>query len=254
MDRAREVMKDLWNGHWSDDIYGAQPYRLNTRHYDQWFALMNEHIFSKYTEPIRVLEFGCGAGHRWHALESVCKINEYVALDYSPAQLKMFENKAPGAKEAIEDGKLSLVEFDLDDLPLNNDGPYDLVFTAGCLMHLYPDTAAKVLQEMFRLSVDGFIMHLEENETSAADLLNGYNLVKFYSTLDMPNLSYASSHFIHQATDGYHPNINIAEADAYRSQIVIYNNKGIKSEAAELERLDYHCDHGKRMLTQDIKI
>lgn len=253
MDRAREVMKNLWADQWSKEIYGVQPYRVDTTHYQEWFKVIKTHLPKR---PLHVLEFGCGAGHRWHALNQVLNISYYVGIDYSPMQLDQFRSQAPGAQSAILDKKLHLVEFDLAELPFDDvDNAYDLVFTAGTLMHLYSHNCIRVLKECFRLS-SNWIMHLEENKYQAADILNGYDLKHLYKQADPRNraIVYYNENFIHQATEGYHPNVNLTGEKARSSQLILVNNQETEyPEEMELQWLDYHMDLGRRKMRRTFK-
>ncbi len=78
----------------------------------------------------RVIDVGCGTGHRVIPIASHFKVKEYVGIDHSTASL----NVARELVEELEFGNCRLMEGDIFSLPFP-DASFDIVISQGVLHH-----------------------------------------------------------------------------------------------------------------------
>ncbi len=102
--------------------------------------------FRKMLEGIsglrRVLELGCNRGHNLVALRTILGAAvELVGIEPNPQALQL----------ARQSGQFTVLKGDARQL-LFPDRAFDLVFTAGVLIHIPPDSLILVLREVARIS------------------------------------------------------------------------------------------------------
>jgi ubiquinone/menaquinone biosynthesis C-methylase UbiE len=106
--------------------------------------------------PISILEIGCGYGANLKPLKARLPDSHIVGVDISSTQLA-------NAKEYIGNDSVELHHLDASEgLPFT-DEYFDLVFTAGVLMHVPHRKVNKIRNEMIRLS-STYILHDESTK------------------------------------------------------------------------------------------
>src|SRR5262249_49553446 len=78
----------------------------------------------------RIIDVGCGTGHRVMPLAKHFAVKEYVGLDHSSASLKVAEELG----KELELTNVTLVEGDLFGIPYDNNS-FDIVISQGVLHH-----------------------------------------------------------------------------------------------------------------------
>lgn len=107
-----------------------------------------------------VLEVGCNRGHNLKALSMILpKTSAIVGVDPNDLALKT----------AAEVGGVSVGKASGDDLPFE-DGVFDIVFTAGVLIHIPPSELEAVLHEILRVS-RRYILAIEYYASEKKELL-----------------------------------------------------------------------------------
>ena len=91
----------------------------------------------------RVLEVGCNRGHNLVALSHVFPVDvELVGIEPNPYALGIARSASP---------RIGALSGDIFDLPFK-DGFFDLVFTAGVLIHIALPDLPRALAELHRVS------------------------------------------------------------------------------------------------------
>ncbi len=84
----------------------------------------------KFLPDARIIDVGCGTGHRVMPIAKHFGVKEYVGIDHSIASLKVAEDLA----KEMEFKRATLVEGDIFNLPYP-DGSFDIVISQGVLHH-----------------------------------------------------------------------------------------------------------------------
>jgi ubiquinone/menaquinone biosynthesis C-methylase UbiE len=115
--------------------------------YDQEKLLQEEVLLHhlKSMPPFQtVLEIGCGFGRISNlVLSNFPAIEEYIAMDLSPDQLKT-------AKSFVKSDKIGFIESDIQSLQL--DKKYDLVIAVSVLLHILPSEIDQVIAKLVSFS------------------------------------------------------------------------------------------------------
>ena len=91
----------------------------------------------------RVLEVGCNRGHNLIALSELLGVNgEVIGVEPNVHALRIARAASPS---------VGVIRGDVFDLPFKDDY-FDLVFTAGVLIHISLSDLSKALSEIYRLS------------------------------------------------------------------------------------------------------
>lgn len=88
-----------------------------------------------------ILEVGCNIGNQLALLKNQGFKNLY-GIEISPEAVETAKTRAKG---------INIIQGSAFDIPFK-DGFFDLVFTAGVLIHINPKNIAKVLKEIYRVS------------------------------------------------------------------------------------------------------
>lgn len=104
--------------------------------------------------PSSVLEVGCGYGRLLRAVGDRLRIRRLVGVDFSATQLVRARHYASAAQVALADAEC---------LPFR-DGEFDLVYTAGVMMHVPPALDVPVRRELLRVA-SRHVVHLEDQAT-----------------------------------------------------------------------------------------
>jgi pseudaminic acid biosynthesis-associated methylase len=89
-----------------------------------------------------VLEVGCNRGHNLVAIESVARPRRLAGVEPNPYALELARAALPAAE--LSEGRADKLPFDGRE--------FDLVFTAGVLIHVPPETLDGVLREIVRVA------------------------------------------------------------------------------------------------------
>jgi pseudaminic acid biosynthesis-associated methylase len=150
--------------------------------------------------PIRrVLEVGCNRGHNLVALSHVLpESNEVIGVEPNPHALEIARTAST---------KVAVLRGTIFDLPFK-DSYFDLVFTAGVLIHVSPDELSAALAEIYRVSrrfvlaVEYFAEEEQKIEYRGHDnLLWKRNFLREYQSR-FPNLELTRSG-VWDAADGF---------------------------------------------------
>lgn len=104
--------------------------------------------------PASALEVGCGYGRLLHGIATHLPVLRLVGVDFSLSQLQRARRYAPVAPVLCADGLA---------LPFT-DRSFDLVYTAGVMMHVPPAHDTAVRRELLRVA-RRYVAHVED-ETS----------------------------------------------------------------------------------------
>ena len=124
--------------------------------------------------PTSILEIGCGYGANLKPLKARLPNSFIVGLDISTTQLAK-------AKEYIGNDSVYLLHMNASEGLLFPDGYFDLVFTAGVLMHVPHHKVNKIRNEMIRLS-STYILH-DENTKAGQYIEFAYDHEEYYRKL-----------------------------------------------------------------------
>lgn len=98
----------------------------------------------------RVVDLGCGWGTLSFAL--VPRVGQVVGVDFSGRAIGLCQERQ--AREGVPEERLRFVRADAADTGLPG-GAWDLVVAADLVEHLYPEQAAGMYREAFRLLAPG---------------------------------------------------------------------------------------------------
>jgi SAM-dependent methyltransferase len=135
-------------------LYDAAYARRYRRHDDEFersepcrrFAEWLQQVCATFSEPIDVLDLGCGTGRYFWALR---RVRELIGIDASPAMLN--EARDPYQADRISARSVKLVEGDLFGYDFGADR-FDLVYSIGVLAEHVPfdDTVVRLIQRWLR--------------------------------------------------------------------------------------------------------
>lgn len=151
---------EFWNG-----TFGKEYTERNPQNLEEWDAVyqhnfgmtkteMNEEFLSGIDKNARILEVGCNIGLQLLGLQRMGFTNLYG--------IELQEYAVEKAKANTKG--INIIQGSGFDLPFK-DGYFDLVYTAGVLIHIDPKDHAKFMSEMIRCSkkyIWGFEYYSEE--------------------------------------------------------------------------------------------
>jgi pseudaminic acid biosynthesis-associated methylase len=126
-------------GRWAGDFGRAYTDRNDV----DWRT--REHAFRTMLDGLAldgVLEVGCNRGHNLAALDAVTGASRLAGIEPNPYALELARGLVPRAE---------LAEGRAEALPYPT-GAFDLVLTAGVLIHVPPESLDGVLRELVRVS------------------------------------------------------------------------------------------------------
>jgi len=120
-------------------------------------------LLEKYiTKQSSIIEIGCGTGYYGMFLYNKCK--NYVGIDISPDNIKIFNDKI--SKNGIKN--ILTIEGDATNLSQINDYEFDVVLVFGPMYHLPPEERDLVFTEAKRIcKSNGIIMFAYINKLGA---------------------------------------------------------------------------------------
>lgn len=128
-------LEDLWAGEFGDE-YVERNHVLDERRRTFWATLLRSY-------PIRsVLEVGCGQGGNLGPIARILKPADVWGVDINEGALSRLRTNAPGVNAVIGGARR---------LPYRDEF-FDLVFTAGVLIHQPEITLPIVMSEVVRCS------------------------------------------------------------------------------------------------------
>ncbi len=128
-----ERLEALWAGEFGD-AYVARNEALDARRSDFWRALLG-------SAPIRtVLEVGCGQGGNLRPISAILDPADVTGIDINAEAIERARRNAPGT---------TVIHSVAKDLPFE-DARFDLVLTAGVLIHQPDETLPAVMAEIVR--------------------------------------------------------------------------------------------------------
>jgi pseudaminic acid biosynthesis-associated methylase len=152
----------------------------------------------QYTNAMRLFELGCGPGWNFRAIQACAPGAECFGADLN--QEAVNEARAAGFEvhPCHEQGIVGLYE----------PGTMDMVYTAGCLIHIPPETLERTMRQLVDLSgryVLAVEYHLEEGEEEVeyrghAGALWKRNYGKLYQDLGLRLLSQGEAGGFDQCT------------------------------------------------------
>jgi pseudaminic acid biosynthesis-associated methylase len=128
-------LEELWAGDFGDQ-YADRNAQIDERRERFWSGLLDRFQVGN------VLEVGCGQGGNLRPLARRLQPEDIWGVDVNILALDRARRHAPGS---------NLVRAPARDLPFR-DGWFDLVFTAGVLIHQPDDTLSHVIAEVVRCS------------------------------------------------------------------------------------------------------
>src|SRR4029079_17367651 len=134
-DEAAEAarLEAMWAGEFGD-AYVERNAVLDARRSDFWRTLLG-------SVPIRtVLEVGCGQGGNLRPIAETLDPADVWGIDINAQAIERARQNAPGT---------NVIHSVARDLPFS-DGEFDLVFTAGVLIHQPDETLPNVMAEIVR--------------------------------------------------------------------------------------------------------
>ena len=121
----------------------ADEYLRKNDGFDHNLLLEGWKTILKKLHPVgSILECGANIGRNIGALEILYPNAKMMAIEVSPAPIKVFRERFPHIN--IEESLIA--DSNLSDLS------HDLVFTIGVLIHVHPDHLGETLERMFNLS------------------------------------------------------------------------------------------------------
>ena len=137
------------SSHWSGD-FGTKYIERNyfdtkelDRQYKKVFGItrteLNEAFIGKLNRNIKILEVGCNVGNQLLLLQQMGFKNLYG--------IEINKKAVEAAQKRTKDS--NIINGLAQDIPFK-EGFFDLVFTAGVLIHINPKDIKKVMSEMYR--------------------------------------------------------------------------------------------------------
>lgn len=117
---------------------------------------LNELFLGKMSHSMRILEVGCNVGNQLLCLQNM-GFNNLYGIEPQNYAVEL-------SKKRTKD--INIIKGDAFDIPYK-DKYFDLVFTAGVLIHINPRDIKKVIKEIYRCSgkyIWGFEYYSEEYE------------------------------------------------------------------------------------------
>ncbi len=136
---------------WSGD-FGKEYTERNPQNLEEWDAFylecfgqkktdMNEEFLNGLDKDARILEVGCNIGLQLMGLQKQGFKNLY-GIELQPYAVEKAHKMNPG---------INIIQGSGFDIPFK-DGYFDLVYTAGVLIHIAPGDLSKIMLEMTRCS------------------------------------------------------------------------------------------------------
>jgi pseudaminic acid biosynthesis-associated methylase len=126
-------LEELWAGEFGD-AYVERNAVLDARREEFWRTLLAS------TSIRTVLEVGCGQGGNLRPISAVLEPKDVWGVDVNAQAIERAKRNAPGT---------NVIHSVARDLPFG-DGQFDLVFTAGVLIHQPDETLPDVMAEIVR--------------------------------------------------------------------------------------------------------
>lgn len=102
---------------------------------------MNNSFLSKFNKNLKILEIGCNNGQQLRHLQLMGFKNLFgIEIQWYATEI---------AKKVTRN--INIIQGSAFDIPFR-DGYFDLVFTAGVLIHINPKDIEKAMQEIYRVS------------------------------------------------------------------------------------------------------
>ena len=140
------IQEKKWQSQFGNDYVGRNDFdaegldNLYMKHFDIKRTDLNKEFLSGINKDIKILEVGCSTGMQLMALKKM-GFKNFVGFDISKSGLKRAKENLPEA---------TFMEASALDIPFK-DNYFDLVFTAGVLIHQHPEKAlGKVIDEIYR--------------------------------------------------------------------------------------------------------
>jgi pseudaminic acid biosynthesis-associated methylase len=139
----RNEQEEFWQGDFGDEYTLRNAGDWDEFYEKQWGitrTALNNEFLSKLDRNALILEIGCNRANQLQILHNQGFTNLW-GIDVN--------QKALGI--AKENKSFNIVEGSALDIPFK-DGFFDLAFTSGVLIHIFPDDVEKVMQEMYRVA------------------------------------------------------------------------------------------------------
>lgn len=138
---------EFWSGNFGKEYTDRNPQDLN-----EWNALyqanfgttkvkMNEEFLSGLNKDARILEVGCNIGLQLLGLQSMGFTNLY-GIELQPYAVEKAKSTTKG---------INIIQGSGFDIPFK-DSFFDVVFTAGVLIHIEPKDLPVIMKEIIRCS------------------------------------------------------------------------------------------------------
>ena len=113
---------------------------LCKRNYGVTRTELNERFLDRIDRSARILEVGSNIGNQLLCLQKMGFLNLY-GIELQSHALELAKSRSQN---------INFIEASVFDIPYNKDGYFDLVFTAGLLIHIHPSDIAKAMREIYR--------------------------------------------------------------------------------------------------------
>jgi pseudaminic acid biosynthesis-associated methylase len=134
-DKEAQRLEQLWAGEFGKQYMERNKNAANRR------DVFWKDLLSRY--PVKnVLEVGCNIGANLHWLAQILPPSEVTGIDINPLALEALKKNVPGVQAVLSGARR---------LPFP-DEKFELVFTAGVLIHQPEETLVQVMGEVYRLS------------------------------------------------------------------------------------------------------
>ncbi len=138
--KETEQMK-FWKGEFGDKYISRNDVDID-KFYKKRFGVtrteLNNEFLNELNNNIKVLEVGCNMCIQLNLLEKISFKNLW-GIEINKKALSI----------AKENKSLNLIEGSAFDIPFK-DGFFDLVFTSGVLIHIFPEDLPKAIDEIYR--------------------------------------------------------------------------------------------------------
>lgn len=133
----------FWTSQFGDEYTDRNSGDWDKFYKEQWGVTrteLNEFFLSNLDKQSLILELGCNRGNQLKILKNQGFINLW-GLEINKKAIKI----------ARQDTDLTIIEASAFDTPFK-DNFFDLVFTSGVLIHIFPEKINKIIDEIYRIS------------------------------------------------------------------------------------------------------
>lgn len=125
-------------------------------------AVAKDFLKDNRAEGKDVLDFGCGPGNLFFALNSICKNINYYGMDFSKNSIEQLKDKCKDEKNFKD-------AFHIESFPLNHSKQYDYIICCEVIEHLDDKTLAEVTNELYKLLKPGGTLYVTTPNNEVLD-------------------------------------------------------------------------------------